>query len=101
MTDQEIEQYFKFHNENIKLLKIGFDNIRGQIKDLYKFKDKNDDYIFTLSDTDSNKINTRKVEKSLSRILSGIQVSWAEESIKRLLYEWNLFSDAQRDYLIE
>ena len=101
MTDQEIEQYFKFHNENIKLLKIGFDNIRGQIKDLYKFKDKNDNYIFTLSDTDSNKINTRKVEKSLSRILSGIQVSWAEESIKRLLYEWNLFSDAQRDYLIE
>jgi hypothetical protein len=101
MTDQEIEQYFQYHNENIKLLKIGFDNIRDQIKDLYKSKDKNDNFIFTLSDSDSSKIYARKVEKSLSRILSGIQVSWAEESIKRLLYERNLFSDGQRDYLIE
>ncbi len=101
MTDQEIEQYFKYHNENIKLLKIGFENIRDQIKNLYKSKDKNGNYIFSLSDTDSNKINGHKVEKSLSRILSGIQVSWAEESIKRLLYEKNLFSDSQRDYLIE
>jgi hypothetical protein len=101
MTDQEVEQYFQYHNENIKLLKIGFDNIRNQIKDLYKSKDKNDNYIFTLSNSDSNKINTRKIEKSFSRILSGIQVSWAEESIKRLLYERNLFSDRQRDYLIK
>ncbi|WP_016775723.1 hypothetical protein [Anaerophaga thermohalophila] len=101
MTDQEVEQYFQYHNENIKLLKIGFDNIRNQIKDLYKSKDKNDNYIFTLSNFDSNKINTRKIEKSFSRILSGIQVSWAEESIKRLLYERNLFSDRQRDYLIK
>jgi hypothetical protein len=101
MTDQEVEKYFQYHNENMKLLKIGFDNIRNQIKDLYKSKDNNDNYIFTLSDSDSNKINIRKVEKSLSRILSGIQVSWAEESIKRLLYERNLFSDRQREYLIE
>ena len=77
MTDQEVEQYFQYHNENMKLLKIGFDNIRNQIKDLYKSKDKSDNYIFTLSDAESNKINVRKVEKSLSRILSGIQVSWA------------------------
>ncbi len=101
MTFQEVEQYFQYHNENMKLLKIGFDNIRNQIKDLYKSKDKTDNYIFTLSDAESNKINLRKVEKSLSRILSGIQVSWAEESIKRLLYERNLFSDRQREYLIE
>jgi len=101
MTDQKVGQYFQYHNENMKLLKIGFDNIRNQIKVLYKSKDKSDNYIFTLSDAESNKINVRKVEKSLSRILSGIQVSWAEESIKRLLYERNLFSDRQREYLIE
>ena len=100
MTTQEIQQYFIYHNENIKLLKIGFDNIRDQIKSLYKFKNKNDDYIFSLPNSNPEKISLRNVEKSLSRVLSGIQVSWAEESIKRLLYENALFTDGQRDYLI-
>lgn len=101
MTEQEIEQYFIYHNENIKLLKIGFDNIRDQIKTLYKSKNKDGIYIYSLSDTDQEKINIRKVEKALSRVLSGIQVSWAEESIKRLLYEKALFTDRQRKYLLE
>jgi hypothetical protein len=101
MTAQEIEQYFIYHNENIKLLKIGFNNIREQIKTLYKVKNKNENYIFSLPDNDPEKIYHRKVEKSLSRVLSGIQVSWAEESIKRLLYEKALFTDRQREYLLE
>ena len=101
MTEQEIEQYFIYHNENIKLLKIGFDNIREQIKNLYKTKDKNGLHIYSVVDTSKEKIEIRKVEKALSRILSGIQVSWAEESIKRLLYEKNLFTDRQREYLLK
>tara|TARA_R110001583_G_scaffold69341_2_gene196657 strand:- start:332 stop:1177 length:846 start_codon:yes stop_codon:yes gene_type:complete len=100
MTDQEIEQYFQYHNENIKLLKIGFDNIRHQIKVLYK-STENCNYVFSLPETDIKKIKSRKIEKALSRILSGIQVSWAEECIKRLLYEKDLFSDDQREYLIK
>ena len=100
MTEQEIEQYFIYHNENIKLLKIGFDNIRNQIKTLYKSRNKNGDYIFSFNDTDTEKIKLRKIEKALSRVLSGIQVSWAEESIKRLLYEKALFTDGQREYLL-
>jgi len=101
MTGQEIEQYFIYHNENIKLLKLGFDNIRDQIKTLYKLKNKDDNYIYLLSDTDQEKIKIRKIEKALSRVLSGIQVSWAEESIKRLLYEKSLFTARQREYLLE
>lgn len=101
MTEHEIEQYFIYHNENIKLLKIGFDNIRNQVKALYKSVNKNGDYIFLLSDIDPKKIETRNIEKALSRLLSGIQVSWAEESIKRLLYEKALFTDIQREYLLE
>lgn len=101
MTEQEIEQYFIYHNENIKLLKIGFDNIRDQIKTLYKSQNKDGNYIYSLSDTDHEKIKIRKIEKALSRVLSGIQVSWAEESIKRLLYEKALFTDRQREYLLE
>lgn len=101
MTEQEIEQYFIYHNENIKLLKIGFDNVRGQIKALYKTKNKNGEYIFSLDVSNPEKIKHRKTEKALSRVLSGIQVSWAEESIKRLLYEKNLFTDRQREYLLE
>ena len=101
MTEQEIEQYFIYHNENIKLLKIGFDNIRDQIKSLYKSKNNDGDFIYSLSDTEQEKIKIRKIEKALSRVLSGIQVSWAEESIKRLLYEKALFTDRQREYLLE
>lgn len=99
MTSQEIDQYFKYHNENIKLLKIGFDNIRHQIKELYKSK-KQGAFVFSLPASDKRKIKGKQIEKSLSRILSGIQVSWAEECIKRLLYEKDLLTDAQRDFLI-
>lgn len=101
MTEQEIEQYFKYHNENIKSLKIGFDYIRSQIKVLYHRKNSNTDYIYTLNNNNPDKIRLRRIEKSLSRILSGVQVSWAEECIKRLLYEKGLFTDNQRTYLIE
>jgi hypothetical protein len=101
MTTVEIGQYFQYHNTNIKLLKIGFDQIRNQIKTLYFTKNKLDNYIYSLIDDNPEKIEIRKIEKSLSRILSGIQVSWAEESIKRLFYEPNLFTNVQRTYLIE
>ncbi len=101
MTASEIEQYFVYHNENIKLLKIGFDNIRNQIKQFYKGKNKNGDYLFRLDVNNKERIIANDNVIALSRILSGIQVSWAEESIKRLLYEKNLFTDFQRTYLLE
>lgn len=101
MTPQEIEKYFQYHNANVKLIKIGFDNIRDQIKKLFRSVNSNGNYVFSLNDTDQLKAQQRQVEKSLFRILSGIQVSWAEESIKRLLYEKGLFTDAQRDHLIQ
>lgn len=101
MTDEEIKQYFKYHNENIKLLKIGFDHTRSQIKNLYKTKNKAGDYLFSLENTEPKKLEARKIEKSLSRILSGIQVSMAEECLKRLLYEKDIFSEDQRNYLLE
>lgn len=102
MTNLEVELYFQYHNANIKALKIGFDEIRNQIKRLYrKTLNGSDQLIYNLPDNDIEKIKSREVEKSLSRILSGIQVSWAEESIKRLLYERNLLSETQREYLIE
>lgn len=100
MTAAEIEQYFQYHNANIKLLKIGFDAVSSQIKSLYNTKNSSGSYIYLLADNHHQKISTRKVEKSFSRILSGIQVSWAEECIKRLLYEKNLLTAGQRTYLI-
>lgn len=101
MTTSEIHQYFQYHNSNIKLLKIGFDEIRDRIKNIYKIKNNSGEFIYSFPEINSEKVELRKTEKSLSRILSGIQVSWAEESIKRLLYEPNLFTDIQRDYLLE
>lgn len=101
MTQQEIYQYFQYHNSNMKSLKIGFEEVRNQLKILYLSKNKSDDYIFRLDDSNLDKIKSIDKEKSLSRILSGIQVSWAEESIKRLFYEKDLLSDNQIDYLLE
>jgi hypothetical protein len=101
MTIQEISNYYNYHNENIKLLKIGFDNIRNQIKNLYHTKNKSHVLIYSFDNSNEEKIALQKIEKSLSRILSGIQVSWAEESIKRLLYEKNVFTDIQISYILK
>ena len=101
MTSAEIEQYFIYHNSNMRSLNLGYGEIRKQIKNLYTSTNKLQEHLFNLADNNPEKIEIRKLEKSLSRILSGIQVSWAEESIKRLLYEKNLLTDTQRDYLIE
>lgn len=100
MTPAEIDLYFQYHNSNIKSLKIGFDAIRDQIKALYKIQ-HGGFFLYSFANNDPSKIAVRQKEVALSRILSGIQVSWAEESIKRLFYEANLFSDRQRDYLLE
>ena len=101
MTEQEIEQYFQYHNANIKSLKIGYDEIRSQIISLYRKTNRSEDLIYNLPNTHIDKVSIRETETSLSRILSGIQVSWAEESIKRLLYERQLLTENQRNYLIE
>lgn len=85
----------------MKLLKVGYDEIREQIKGLYKSKYDSTNYIYLLQDSSHVKVEIRKKEKALSRVLSGIQVSWAEESIKRLFYEPNLFSNSQRNYLLD
>jgi hypothetical protein len=101
MTEQEIETYFQYHNANIKSLKIGYDQIRTQIKNLFKKTNQSNELVYNLPNTHFDKITTREIEIALSRILSGIQVSWAEECIKRLLYERNLLTDTQREYLLE
>lgn len=101
MTQNEIQKYFEYHNSNMRSLKIGYDEIKNQIKLFYKSTDKTDNFIYKLEDANIAKTDLRKKEKAFYRILSGIQVSWAEESIKRLLYEKNLLSDNQRNYILK
>ncbi|WP_333599883.1 hypothetical protein [Flavobacterium sp.] len=101
MTQNEIKTYFDYHNSNMKYLKIGYEEIRNQIKLFYKSTDKNGNLIYDFEDIDFRKIDIRKKEQSFNRILSGIQVSWAEESLKRLLYEKDLLNDNQRNYILK
>lgn len=101
MTQNEIRQYFDYHNSNMRSLKIGYNEIRNQIKLFYKTVDKNGDLIYNLENDNIKKNKIRQKEKSFSRILSGIQVSWAEESLKRLLYEKDLLNDFQRNYILK
>lgn len=100
MTEQEIENYFQYHNANIKSLKIGYEEIRAQIKSLYKKTNHLGELIYNLPNVHIDKVAIRETEIALSRILSGIQVSWAEECIKRLLYERQLLTETQRNYLL-
>ena len=99
MTAHDLEDYFQYHNSNMKLLKIGFNEIRNQIKAIHERKNSNGNFIYKLEENDPELKQTQSVEKALSRTISGIQVSYAEESIKRLFYEKNLFNDTQRDFL--
>ncbi len=99
MNRTDVKEYYEYHNENIDLLNLAFKNIRFQIKELYKQKHSTE-YIYSLPNTHPNKKELLKLEKALSRILAGIQVSWAEESLKRLLYEDKAFSNNQRNYLL-
>lgn len=101
MTQNEIQKYFEYHNSNMRSLKIGYDEIKNQIKLFYKSTDKTGSFIYKLEDANIVKTDLRKKEKAFYRILSGIQVSWAEESIKRLLYEQNLLNDNQRNYILK
>lgn len=101
MNEEEIRKYFDYHNSNMKSLKIGYIEMRNLIKSFYKTTEKNGTLIYSLQDTDIKKIELRKKEISFSRILSGIQVSWAEESLKRLLYEKDLLNDNQRNYILK
>jgi hypothetical protein len=101
MNQNETKEYFDYHNSNIKSLKIGYDEMRNKIKLFYTSTDKDGNLIYLLENSDINKIQLRKKEQAFSRILSGIQVSWAEESLKRLLYEKDLFTDTQRNYILK
>lgn len=100
MNQQETRQYFDYHNSNMKLLKIGYNEIRNQIKSFYRTINNNGVLIYSLPDNNSQKIELREKEKSFSRILSGIQVSWAEESLKRILYEKDFLNDVQRNHIL-
>lgn len=101
MDQSEVKKYFDYHNSNMKSLKIGYDEIRNQIKLFYKSTDRNGGLFYNLENSDLKKIELRKKEKSFNRILSGIQVSLAEESLKRLLYEKDLLNDNQRNYILK
>jgi hypothetical protein len=100
MNQNETKEYFDYHNANMKSIKIGYDELRNQIKSFYKLSDNNGTLIYSLQDSNPKKIELRKKEKSFSRILSGIQASWAEESLKRLLYERDFLNDTQRNYIL-
>lgn len=101
MDQNEVRQYFDFHNSNMKSLKIGYNEMRNQIKQFYRKTDENTNLVYSLNDSDPVKIKLREKELTFSRILSGIQVSWAEESLKRLLYEKDLLNNNQRIYILK
>ena len=100
MSNAEIDQYFEYHNQNMKLLQIGFTRIKKEINNTYRLKDGSN-YVFELSVNDPRRKEAQDTINSYNRILSGIQISWAEESIKRLWYEKSVFADDQSNFLID
>jgi hypothetical protein len=100
MNNEEVKSYYQYHNANMRLIKIGFYTVRQQIKALFKKRNWSGNHIYLFDDGNEEKMALRMAETALSRVLSGIQVSWAEEGLKRLLYENDVFSEDQRMHII-
>ena len=60
MDQSEVKKYFDYHNSNMKSLKIGYDEIRNQIKLFYKSTDRNGGLFYNLENSDLKKIELRK-----------------------------------------
>lgn len=47
MSNADVNKYFEYHNQNMNLLRIGFDRIKQEIIAVYKSK-SGEDYLFEL-----------------------------------------------------
>lgn len=98
MTPQEKAKFHKLHHLNRKSLENAIELIKEDIRNAYR-KEKNSNYIIHLPFTSPIRMKLLDDIRSYNRLLLGLMVSWSDESIRRLYFEPNMFTDTQIDYL--
>lgn len=100
LTVAERKKLFRLHNLNKKSLENAIDLIKLNIKNSYREEISDGNYTINQIFTDKKRIKLTENIRSYNRILFGLLVSWSDESIRRLFYEPNVFTDTQIDFLI-
>jgi len=101
LSESEKKKFYRLHNLNKKSLENAIDLIKENIRATLKKETSDRKYIIKLSFTDNKRVKLIENVRSYNRILLGLLVSWSEESIRRLFFEPNVFSNAQIDFLLE
>jgi len=100
LTNAEIQKYFIFHNLNKRSLENAIRLIKSDIKNHYKKEIDESNYVINQVFVNKTRIELLENIRSYNRILFGLMVSWSDESIRRLFYEPNVFSENQINYLL-
>jgi hypothetical protein len=98
MTPQEKATFHKLHHLNRKSLENAIELIKEDIRNAYR-REKDSNYIIHLPFTSPLRKKLLEDIRSYNRLLLGLMASWSDESIRRLYFEPNVFTDTQIDYL--
>jgi|GEM_PF-1240080 hypothetical protein len=101
LTASEKQKLYRQHNLNKKSLENAIDLIKQNLKDCFRKEISENVFVINLSFTDKRRIKLIENIRSYNRILFGLLVSWSDESIRRLFYEPNVFTEGQIDYLLK
>lgn len=101
LTPAEKQKLHLLHNLNKKSLENAIDLIKLNIKDSFREEVSEGNYTFKQTFTDKKRKKLSENIRSYNRILFGLLVSWSDESIRRLFYEPNVFTDTQIDFLLD
>ncbi|MFW6282371.1 MAG: hypothetical protein ACOC1O_06280 [bacterium] len=100
LTNSNRDKYFELHNLNKKSLENAIKLIKEDIKNSYRKECADDEYIIKSKFDNKRRKDLINNIRSYNRILFGLMVSWSDESIRRLFYERDVFSENQIDYLL-
>jgi hypothetical protein len=101
LSSKELSNIYNLHNLNKRSLKNAIDLIKLNLKDCFRKTSEYGTYTIKLPFTSNQRIILIENIRSYNRILFGLLVSWADESIRRLFYEPKVFSENQINYLLE
>lgn len=99
LTTVQKRQYYNYHNLNKKSLENAISLIKENIRGVYK-QEINGNYTIRTTFTNPERVKLINDVRSYNRILLGLLASWSDESIRRLYYEENVFTEDQINYLL-
>ncbi|QCX40125.1 hypothetical protein FF125_17345 [Aureibaculum algae] len=101
LTTSEKHKIHRFHNLNKRSLENAINLIKENIK--LSYKEEVVESVYKIKQPFNNIARIKLIEnvRSYNRILLGLLASWSDESIRRLFYEPNVFSENQIEFLLD